>query len=294
MTIWNRSAKVKELGCEEWKGGIRVYAKPMESFGDFVGFGRSSDGIHEFFTVESDLTNDIDGKIIYVDLAPSSTEIVAFTNLFDVTTPDKKVKTAIDKLSSFWFEQSFQNGNDNIRVIFIKSQSLNEDGNIDSCHGCGAEIAAVTYKQINTEWKVVSKQEKISDIGAWGDAPKIKQAKIIQLTSDSLAFLITDSFSQMGLTSTGERLYVFSKNNWRDVGFIEIDSDNSGNCEFGANTPKCWSYEGKISVVGGNKEYPDLLITRTGTQLADKGDVIPVKNASYFFDGNQYKQVKDD
>ncbi len=83
----------------------------------------------------------------------------------------------------------------------------------------------------------------------------------------------------------------FSKNNWIDAGFITTASDNSGNCGDVGNVAaqKCWGYEGKISVVAGTKEYPDLLIKRTGTELDDKGNVIPVKNITYFFDGNQYK-----
>jgi flagellar basal body-associated protein FliL len=56
-TILHRSDRVKELGCEEWKEGIRVYAQPMEKFEPFIGIGLSPDGMREFFTMELGLIN---------------------------------------------------------------------------------------------------------------------------------------------------------------------------------------------------------------------------------------------
>jgi hypothetical protein len=56
-SIWSRSAKVKTLGCEEWRSGIRVYARPMESFPPYTSLSLSSDNDWMYFTHSSHLTN---------------------------------------------------------------------------------------------------------------------------------------------------------------------------------------------------------------------------------------------
>lgn len=47
----------------------------------------------------------------------------ALKELYGVSDPSGKVKTAYDKLSSVWFEQSFKNGKDNLHVIFLTFNS---------------------------------------------------------------------------------------------------------------------------------------------------------------------------
>lgn len=222
---------------------------------------------------------------------PDSLGLIALKELYGVTDPSGKVKSASNKQSSIWFEQSFKDGNDNLHVVFIKTQSLDEQGEIDGCHGCSAEIGAVTYKQANDNWQLISKQQKITEIGSYGDAPAITQAEILQLSSDKIAFLIEDGYSNQGQTDSGKDLLVFSKNNWRDIGVVITDSDDSGNCEEG-DVKHCFSYEGKISVISGNKEYPDLLVTKTGTEKNGKGNVIPAKNSVYVFNGNSYEKYE--
>lgn len=57
-SIWNRSTKVKELGCEQWRGGIRVFAHRMHSpFNDFVGISLTANDGATLFTMEPHLTN---------------------------------------------------------------------------------------------------------------------------------------------------------------------------------------------------------------------------------------------
>jgi hypothetical protein len=58
-SVFNHSRKVKEAGCEEWRGGVRIYDAqrlhpPLQ---DFIGFGLSANGISEYFTMKSHLVN---------------------------------------------------------------------------------------------------------------------------------------------------------------------------------------------------------------------------------------------
>jgi hypothetical protein len=95
-SIWNRSSKLKDLGCEEWRGGIRVFASPMQD-GDDSGVllvKRIPDGDSNMFTLRSQLTNhDPDPSPIAertpaaAPLSGSSVEIVAPDKAVPATSP---------------------------------------------------------------------------------------------------------------------------------------------------------------------------------------------------------------
>lgn len=56
MSIFSRSSKFKELGCEEWHSGVRVHAKKMDGQFGFVAVGLSPENL-SLFTIEADLHN---------------------------------------------------------------------------------------------------------------------------------------------------------------------------------------------------------------------------------------------
>lgn len=61
-TLWNRSGDVKEMGCEEWRGGVEVYqSKKLSSENDMVMF-ISPYNQSAYFTLEFELTNYPNGK----------------------------------------------------------------------------------------------------------------------------------------------------------------------------------------------------------------------------------------
>lgn len=206
--------------------------------------------------------------------------------LFGVTSSDKKVKTAHNELTSFWLAQTFQNGNDDVHVVFTKTQPLNDDGTISECHACGgAMIGAVTYKKIHDKWQVASKQQKIAEEGDWGDAPAMKKAEILQLSPNNTVFLIDAKYGGMGGFSEWKDLLLFSKNNWGRIGQIYVS--DSLDCD---GERKCFSYKGKISLIADGKEYPDILVIKTGTEIDEKENIIPAKNAIYIFNGKEYEE----
>jgi hypothetical protein len=216
----------------------------------------------------------------------------ALKELFGMTDSSGKVKTAKDKLSSVWFEHSFQNEADDAHVVFTKTQTLEDNGDINTCHACGAEIGAVTYKKVNDEWQIISKQQ-IGDIGSYGDAPEITQAEIFPISPNKFAFLISDGFSQMGYETTGKYVFLFNNGKWQHLGFVQTGESNGASSQC-ADEHKCLSSEGKVSVITGEKEYPDLLVTKTGTEQDDKGNIIHAKNANYVFNGKEYQITSGD
>lgn len=226
-----------------------------------------------------------------------------FKELFGITDPSGKVKTAKDKLSSVWFEHSFQNGDGNAHVIFTKTQELHDTGELIDCHACTAEIGAVTYKKVDDEWQVISKQQyigevgsngdapevTIGEVGSYGDAPEYTHAEILQISPDKFVVLIEDGYDNMGYEVTGKDVFLFNKDKWQYLGVVVTGESNFGSSQCGEEH-KCFSSEGKISVIAGEKEYPNLLVTKTGTEQNDKDKTVPAKKAIYIFNGKKYKQ----
>lgn len=225
--------------------------------------------------------------------------ITALKDLFGAADPSGKARVSANELSSIWFEQSFKLGSDDFYVVFAKTQEVDpQTGAIVEAHAQGVKVGAVTYKQTDGRWQVVSKQPKFGDFGEWGDASEVKQAEVLQLSPDNIAFMIDTGAGMGGFFESGKALFAFSKNNWRDLGYVQTDADNSGICDEaserassaeGGSIP-CWSYTGAISTVSGqNTEYPDLLVTRTGTESGENGvSIMPAKNVIYIFNGEKY------
>lgn len=203
----------------------------------------------------------------------------ALQELFGITDASGKIKTEKDKLSSVWFEQSFKHSRDNIHVVFMKTT-------FDGGHSDGAKISAITYNNIAGKLTFLSKQKNFSEIGSFGVAPEIGQADFFELTPDKPVFLVADHFQQMGYEITSKKLFLFSKNNWVDLGFIIDEANNNA---ANVDEKENFSYQGKISAIKSDKDYPDLLVTKTGTEHDDKFNVIPAKNDVYVFNGKKYE-----
>jgi uncharacterized protein YecT (DUF1311 family) len=225
--------------------------------------------------------------------------IIAMKDLFGVTDPSGEVKTGDEALSSFWFEQSFQEGADKLHVIFFKTQSVDEFGEPYQSHAQGVDVGAITYKLIADQWQVISKQTKFGEAGSWGDVPETT-AQTLQLSPGVLVFMVDSSYSGQGYVDESKMLFAYSKNAWHDIGYIQTGGDNSGDCDDESTGLEglgaCWSYKGKISVLAGkNVEYPNLLVTRTGTVSGEhRGEIIPAKNVTYIFNGEKYINPEDE
>lgn len=227
---------------------------------------------------------------------PLPSKETALKELFGVSDPSGKVKIASDKLTNFWFEQSFKVGTSNLHVKFFATQSLDGTGNPYDSHATSLEVGAITYKQNSNQWEVISKQPQFGSAGTWGMLSEAKPVAL-HLSPTSLAFTLDQSYSGQGHSEEGKILFVFSQNSWHDVGFIKTGGENSGDCEDTPPAPDeefplgpCFKYTGVISVANGStSEYPDLLVTRTGTENKEhRGALIPAKNVTYIFKEGKY------
>jgi hypothetical protein len=236
-----------------------------------------------------------DSTFLSQNLSAVPDHTAALSELFGIPDSGGKVRISANELSSIWFEQSFKLGNDEFHVIFTKTQEIDpQSGAIVKAHAQGVKVGAITYKQVDGQWQAVSRQPKFGDFGEWGDVPEVKQADILQLSPENIAFMIDAGGGMGGFFESGKALFTYSKDSWRDLGYVQTNADNSGACDEapsdeGGSIP-CWSYTGAISIVPGeNAEYPDLLVTRTGTESGENGvSIVPAKNVTYVFNGDKY------
>lgn len=226
---------------------------------------------------------------------PPPQRVDAFNELFNVKTKHGKIKTAKYKLSSIWFDKKITYKETNYYVVFSKTQTLSEEtGELEECHACSAEVGAITYKETEKEWEVVSKDKNISSFGSWGDAPDVKP-EAIQLSKNVIAFLLESGYSNQGYTSTSKTIFSFSGDSWQEIGSIGVHEDNYGTCD---ETPPeseesamgpCWQYDGTISIsTEQEKDYPDLLVMQKGTMKNESGKIFKPENNVYRFDGKSY------
>jgi len=230
-----------------------------------------------------------------VAVLPLPSNKTAFEELFGVSDPSGKVKTAPDQLTSFWFEQSVVSGGNNLHVKFFATQKLDKAGQPYDSHASSVDVGAITYKQNANQWEVISKQLQFGEAGSWGSIDEVKP-EVIQLSPTSFAVMVEFSGGQGGWNNEGKAVFVFAQNSWHDLGYVVTGEDNSGSCDYTPPAPgdigmgPCFSFKGVISVSDGStSEFPDLLITRTGTQSKSfRGELIPATNITYIFKDGKY------
>ncbi|WP_404359295.1 hypothetical protein [Methylotuvimicrobium sp. KM1] len=219
----------------------------------------------------------------------------ALKELYGSEFSGESIKTESGELVGFWFEQSFAIGGLDYHVIFGKTQKIDpETGAPLDSHVQGVKVGAATYRLDSDGWRAIGMQTGIGEIGSWGEAPDIKQAEVLTLSPERIAFMLDFGYGMGGYFDDGKVLFGFDGTTWIDLGFVQTGGNNAGACDdkplpSGIMIP-CWSYTGTISVLSDiHHGYPDLLVARTGTQSGDEQHPVkPAENAVYRFDGDKY------
>lgn len=259
-----------------FKGGIAY----------FENFSISSENKPDFHaSVQKELFSNASKNNNIVIQLPKSTR--AIKDLFGISASDGQFKTGKTAMTSIWFEQSFQHGNDSLHVVFLKTQSLDERGEVDGHRASAPLISAASYKKANNDWLLISKQINFTTIGQFGEAPEINQAEVERIHSDKSVFLVNSGYSAMGYSEEGKVLLIFENNSWKDAGFILTSSDNSGTC--GLDLSPCYHFDGNMSFSSDKKDFPDIYVTKAGSELDNQQKIIVAGTDTYVFDGNKYE-----
>ncbi len=164
------------------------------------------------------------------------------------------------------------------------------------CSSCSVSVGAITYKQISGLWQIVSKNINFGSVGGYGDAPEANEVKTFKLSEKLSGFSVPYSEMVSGESWKGTYLLMFADNSWKNAGLIILGAGNYEQCHEESPLEKhsCWGHDGAISVIADkNKVYPDILVTRKGTDFSEEGTIISAKNIVYTFDGKQYSQTKE-
>lgn len=212
--------------------------------------------------------------------------LTVLKDLFGVDNLDSSgaVKTAENESTSVWFEQAFKYGQDNLYVFFISTKYE------DTCVACGGgSFGAITYKQINGQWQIVSKQFKLGSAGRMGFLPDLEHVNKIEFATNKVGlFIHVTGEAGQGNEYSGAFLYVFYNNQWNDLGYLDTGFNDFGSCD-DVSRP-CSGVKGKLSIVNKkDSEYPDLIVTLS---QIDAKEIplkdLPNKNARYLFNGQKY------
>jgi len=197
------------------------------------------------------------------------------------------------RISRVWFGQPIHLDSKDFYAVFIKSQQLDEAGNLLDCHPCGVDVGVMTYLWSGTDWRVLARQPVVAGMGAWGDAGRDVELAgkpgRLELSPGHMVLTLETGFMNQGISSRGARLFAFDGKAWHDFGLIETSGDNEGDCDE-EGTRACWEFTGKIVVVPAkDSAYPDLRVVREGTEPGLDGvGVVPARDVTYVFDGQVY------
>lgn len=223
----------------------------------------------------------------------------AFQVLYEAPSPTTKFSPDKTHLATVWFEQEINDGVSDLYVVFSKKQEVDEHGELVSCHACPADIDAITYMRKADGWAKVATQKSVAQIGSWGNAPAIKSAKTLLLTTGNLVLPIPLAYSGQGITNRVEILLNYYQGRWADIGYLDLAGDNLGSsCKTKDEPPSadptydspCYSYKSTYKLVSGdNISYPNILVSRRGLGFStETGSVEKVGDELYVFDGKNY------
>ncbi len=198
------------------------------------------------------------------------------------------VATSSQELTNVWHVQTFESRGETVHAVLTKSQYVDPtDGTVIDSHATAPAISAIAYRRVGAKWEPAGQRKHFAHLGAWGDAPESTPAQLLEFPGDAVALLFDTGGSGQGYTETGKAVFLWGSGEWQDLGFIQTGGDNSGAA---LSADDSYAFTGTVSAVSGTERYPDLLVTRSGTQRDDSDKIVPAKNALFRLKGTQYEE----
>lgn len=196
-----------------------------------------------------------------------------------------------EKISQ-WFEVEFENQGQKYLLFVTKVQSLSENGEIQDSHGQSVLAGAGLYRKKGSDLELVLVNEKLGEYGAEGDVAEIKNPLILQVGAQRKAIVIEGSFCNQGECSSMGSIVEISSDRLEEIGSVNIGGDNSGQCDDESDL-KCYKYAAKIeSIPDGSKEYYDLVVKKTGSEINDSGAVSPAHDSLISYQEKKYEETR--
>ena len=230
---------------------------------------------------------------------PSASE--SMKELFGWKPGAEEVKTGQDKLTKAAFSEAFTLGAGRYFAQFFQRQQILGDGAVNEAHAATVSLSVITYKQIDGAWRIVDKRIDLTESGAWGQLHEAPVQRI-QLSPASFGLLIQEGSIGQGYSDGGKSVLVYTIDQWHDAGVVQTSASNGGSCETGPKNGEsdeymraCFEYDGKISVdPNASGEFPDLLVTKKGTQEGERpNQVMPARSVIFKFINGKYESPSE-
>ncbi len=193
------------------------------------------------------------------------------------------------RVASVWAQQTFRIGEAERVAVLVAVETEGSE-----CHACPATLGATVYRKTGDGWVLESKSNEIGKVGSFGEAGSPEGLEARPIGPDKVVLLVPSSHTSQGITEGGVHLLVYAPPKWIDAGYVALSGDNSGQCSDDPKERKqdqldpCWKMTGELKLVpGGNKEFYDIRVTRSGTS-----EEKPIANATLAFDGKTYREKK--
>jgi hypothetical protein len=162
------------------------------------------------------------------------------------------------------------------------------------CHGCIPLIGAAFFVQTENGWKVESSRLLIASMGEFARPPT--EIIPIRIGPNRIGIEITDHDIGQGEMVTDRRLLVAWNSDVRMAFHSNVADSDRGSCGSREAILPCYANRKTMMwVPGADREFYDLIVTLTGTDIADDDPqkVIPVhgRERLQFLDG-RYRTVK--
>lgn len=221
----------------------------------------------------------------------------AFQELYGAPNPTTKISPDKNHLATLWFEKEFNDGIEDLYVLFSKNQELDEQGSPASCHVCMASIDVITYIRKQDKWIKEGTTRNVAQLGSYGDVEPVKDVKLLQLSLGNVILAIPSTDGGQGITHKGENLLNHFESRWSEVGYLNLSGDNAdSDCTNNINSTKaetdnpCYSYQSTYRLQEGkNKKFPNIIVSRRGRDFSiQSGKVEEVGDEIYIYNGKKY------
>lgn len=258
--------------------------------------GKQSNAVAQL--AASDMRDAPPGRLTSLSL-PSASE--SMKELFRLKQGAQEAETGQDKLTKAAFSEAFTLATGRYFAQFFQSQQILGDGAVNEAHAATVSLSVITYKQIDGAWRIVDKRIDLTESGAWGQLHEAPVQRI-QLSPASFGLLIQEGSIGQGYSDGGKSVLVYTIDQWHDAGVVQTSASNGGSCETGPKNGEsdeymraCFEYDGKISVdPNASGEFPDLLVTKKGTQEGERpNQVMPARSVIFKFINGKYESPSE-
>jgi hypothetical protein len=209
----------------------------------------------------------------------------AFGSLYKLAV--EKTAHEIDEthFAELWYRHHFHDGLHEYLSVFTQVLSLDEQKRLINCHACTASIDVITYENSHDGWGLLSTQKNITKLGSFGRIGEVGSPFMLNLSKGNSLLLVPEYGFGQGTSVSSLSLLNFYKGNWRDVGYLDTDGDNFGDCvPESLSERSCYSYSSELSIATNRRNgFPDLFLKRYGTTYQGRS-----KSVTYRFNGQTY------